>query len=149
MSATLTGNKREAITAKVTDILKQQRSVKFGKVQRDPIQLDDLPKTAFPAIYVETSDEDIEDLHVANPTRRAQMEVAIILSVGGRNRDTQRNIAIEAMENSLLQDKTLGGLSADLMLTRVETITTGESAPFASCRVIFLVEYYYQINIEE
>ena len=40
---------REQVTSKVVELLKEQRSVKFGKVERDPIDPTELAKTAFPA----------------------------------------------------------------------------------------------------
>ena len=142
--------RREDIIVEVVKTLKAQRSVKLGKVQRDPIDPNELPKTAFPAVYIETSDEDIEDLTMTMGStglqRRGTMEVDLVLLIGGRSRDTQRNIAIEAIENALMADRTLDSTVEDIRLTRVETVTTGESAPFASCRMIFTIEYCYQLN---
>jgi hypothetical protein len=53
---------------------------------------------------------------------------------------------VEAIENTLMTDRTLTNTVEDIGLTRVETITTGESAPFASCRMVFTVEYCYLLN---
>lgn len=142
--------RREDILVEVTKLLKAQRSVKLGKVERDPIDPNELPKTAFPAVYVETTDEDIEDITMTMGStgleRMGSVEIAIVLIIGGRERDTQRNIAVEAIENTLMADRTLDSNVEDIRLTRVETVTTGESAPFASCRMIFTVEYCYQLN---
>lgn len=142
--------RREDILAKVVETLKAQRSVKLGKVERDPIDPNELAKTAFPAVYIETTDEDIEDITMTMGTtglqRRGMMEIAVVLIIGGRKRDTQRNIAVESIENSLMSDRTLDSTVEDIRLTRVEAVTTGESAPFASCRMIFTTEYCYQLN---
>lgn len=144
--------RREDILVEVTKLLKAQRSVKFGVVQRDPIDPNELAKTAFPAVYIETTDEDIEDITMSMNTlggaleRRGSMEIDIVLLIGGRERDTQRNIAVEATENTLMTDRTLSSTVEDIRLTRVETVTTSESAPFASCRMVFTVEYCYQLN---
>jgi len=142
--------RREDIVSKCLKLLKAQRSVKIGKVQRDPIDPNELPKTAFPAIYLETSDEEIIDVAVmqaSNGTiRQGTLELNVILIVGGMQRDKQRNIAVEAVENTLMADRTLGSLVEDISLTRVETVTAGESAPFASCRMVFEIEYCYQIK---
>ncbi len=142
--------RREDIVVACVKELKAQRSVKLGRVDRDPIEPDDLPKTAFPAVYLETSDEEITDITMVMGSngnmRQGIMELAVVLVVGGRSRDTQRNIAVEAIENTLMADRSLGNLVEDIRLTRVETVTTGESAPFASCRMVFTVEYCYQIN---
>lgn len=142
--------RREDIVSKCAELLKQQRTVKLGKVERDPIDPNELPKTAFPAVYVETSDEDIVDLTMPmgnnGNMRQGALELAVVLIIGGKQRDTQRNIAVEAIENTLMADRSLDKLVEDISLTRVETVTTGESAPFASCRMIFSIEYCYLIN---
>ena len=143
--------RREDILVEVTKLLKAQRSVKLGKVERDPIDPNELAKTAFPAVFIETSDEVIEDITMSMTgagalERRGEIEIDVMLLVGGRERDTQRNIAVEAIENTLMADRTLTNTVEDIRLTRVETVETGESAPFASCRMIFTVEYCYQLN---
>ena len=74
------------------------------------------------------------------------MEVDLVLLIGGRERDTQRNIAVEAIENTLMADRSLDGTVEDIRLSRVETVQVGQSAPFASCRMVFTVEYCYTIN---
>ena len=143
--------RREDILVEVTKLLKAQRSVRLGKVERDPIDPNELAKTAFPAVFIETSDEVIEDITMSMTVagaleRRGEMEIDVMLLVGGRERDTQRNIAVEAIENTLMKDRTLTNTVEDIRLSRVETVTTNESAPFASCRMVFTVEYCYQIN---
>jgi len=142
--------RREDILVEIVQRLKAQRSVKLGVVQRDPIVIEELAATAFPAVYIETTDEEIEDITMSMGAsglmRKGLMEVSIVLVVGGRERDTQRNIAVEAIENTLMADRSLDSTVEDIRLTRVETITTGESAPFASCGIIFTVEYCYQLN---
>lgn len=142
--------RREDILVEVTKLLKAQRSVKLGKVERDPIVIEELPKTAFPAVYIETTDEDIIDITMtmgaSGLQRQGEMEIAVVLVIGGRSRDTQRNIAVEAIENTLMADRSLSNTVEDIRLSRVETVETGESAPFASCRMIFTVEYCYQLN---
>ena len=143
---------REQITSKIVELLTAQRSVRFGKVQRDPIDPNELPKTAFPAVYIETTDEEIQDITMysgTQPIREGIMEVAVVLVIGGKERDTQKNIAIQATEVTLMTDRTLDGLVNDCRLTRVESVVIGESAPFTTCRMIFTTEYCYTIDIEE
>jgi hypothetical protein len=142
--------RREDILVEIVERLKAQRSVKLGVVQRDPIVIEELAATAFPAVYIETTDEDIEDITMSMGStgliRKGLMEVSIVLVVSGRERDTQRNIAVEAIENTLMEDRSLDSTVEDIRLSRVEAVETGESAPFASCRMIFTVEYCYQLN---
>lgn len=142
---------REQITSKIVELLKNQRSVKFGRVQRDPIIPSELPKTAFPAIYVETTDEDIEDITMysgSQPVRHGVMEVNVVMVIGGKERDTQKNIAIQATEQTLMTDRKLDNTVEDCRLTRVESVVIGESAPFTTCRMVFTCEYCYTINLE-
>ena len=142
--------RREDIMVSIMNLLKAQRSVRLGVVERDPIDPDQLAKTAFPAVYLETSDENIEDISMTMGSvglmREGIMEVDLVLMIGGRERDTQRNIAVEAIENTLMADRSLDGTVEDIRLSRVETVQVGQSAPFASCRMVFTVEYCYTIN---
>ena len=142
--------RREDIMVSIMNLLKAQRSVRLGVVERDPIDPDQLAKTAFPAVYLETSDENIEDITMTMGSvglmREGIMEVDLVLLIGGRERDTQRNIAVEAIENTLMADRSLDGTVEDIRLSRVETVQVGQSAPFASCRMVFTVEYCYTIN---
>ncbi len=137
-------NKRETIVTKCFELVKAQNTVKLGKVARDPIVPEELAKTAFPAVYFETTNEDIEMLTMGN-LGRAELELAVVVIVGGEKRDTQRNIAVSAIESTLMSDRTLDNNVFDCRLTRVESTTTGESAPFASCRLIFLIDYQYSV----
>jgi len=143
--------RREDIIVSVMTLLKSQRSVRLGVVERNPIVPDQLAATAFPAVFLETSDEEIADISMAMGAkgglmREGIMEVDLVLLIGGRERDTQRNIAVEAIENTLMADRSLGGTVEDIRLSRVETVQTGESAPYASCRMVFTIEYCYTIN---
>lgn len=138
---------RETIVAHVYDLLKGQRSVKLGKVERDPIIPEELPRTGFPAVYVETTDEDIEDLAVAG-LRNAVMSCNIVLYVNGDQRDKQRNTAVSAIEKTLMADRSLGNRARDIALTRVESIELGEAAPYASFRMVFTIEYCYNLTEE-
>ena len=71
---------RESICAELVDLFKKQRSVKFGRVVRDPIIPEELPRTAFPAVYIESSDEDIEDIAFSG-LRQGVMEVECVVVI--------------------------------------------------------------------
>ena len=137
-------SKRENILGEVAKRLKAQRTVKLGRVERDPIDPNELPKTAFPAVYVETADEDIDAIAV-DKLRKSTMDISVVLIVGGKERDKQKNIAVDAIEDTLMEDVTLDGNVNYIGLTRVQTVTVGESAPFATCRMIFTVEFFYTV----
>ena len=135
---------RETIVAEIVSALKAQRSVKLGKVQRDPVIPEELPKTGFPAVYVETSNADISDISMGG-LREAVMEVTLVGYVAGKERDAQRNALISACEATLMADRTLSGTAKDCALTRIESVTTGEAEPYASCRMVYTVSYCYTI----
>ena len=135
---------RETIVAEIVSALKAQRSVKLGKVQRDPIIPEELPKTGFPAVYVETSNADITDISMGG-LRESVMEVTLVGYVAGKERDAQRNALISACEATLMADRTLAGTAKDCALTRIESVTTGEAEPYASCRMVYTVSYCYTI----
>ncbi len=136
---------RESICAEIVSLFKKQRSVKFGRVVRDPIIPEELPRTAFPAVYVESSDEDIEDIAFSG-LREGVMEVACVVVISGKNRNTQLNVAIKAMEDSINEDRTLDAKAMDCSLTRIEQLEAGDMSPFSSSRVVFTVSYVYTIE---
>jgi len=136
---------REDIVSHLVKLLKAMNSPKLGKVVRDPIVVDELPKTAFPAVYVETTNEDIEDLTMQK-FRRGVIDVEVVVIVGGKSRDTQRNVVVEGIEKALMADRTVGNNAKDISLARVEAVAVGESAPYASLRMVFNVEHHYTIT---
>jgi hypothetical protein len=135
---------RESICAELVSLFKKQRSVKFGRVVRDPIIPEELPRTAFPAVYIESSDEDIEDIAFSG-LRQGVMEVECVVVISGKERNTQLNVAIKAMEDTVNADRTLGSRSTDCSLTRIEQLEAGDMSPYSSSRVVFTVSYVYTI----
>ncbi len=132
---------REDIVSKIYSILKAENTIK--QVKRDPIIPTELAKTAFPAVYIETSNETIEDL--TSSMREAVMEVNIVMYISGKNRDTIRNNVAATIESKLMEDRTLGGNAQDIQLSKIETINIGEASPFASVRLVFDVQYCYTL----
>ena len=140
-------SKRETIVAEIVRLLKAQKSVKLRKVDRDPIIPEELAKTAFPACYVETTDEEIEDISMGG-LRQGVLECALVIYVMGGSRDKQRNVVTSAVEQTLMEDRTLGSRCKDIALTRIETLAVGEASPYASFRLIFTIEYCYNLTEE-
>ena len=134
---------RETIVAQIASQINSLSEIK--KVERDPIIPEELGKTAFPACYVETTDEDIEDVTLGG-LRRGVMLVNVVLLIGGNNRDTTRNNLVEVIENNLLSDRTLNNTATHIALTGVESVQVGESAPYASVRMVFTVTHHYNIS---
>ena len=134
---------RETIVAQIASQINSLSEIK--KVERVPIIPEELGKTAFPACYVETTDEDIEDVTLGG-LRRGVMLVNVVLLIGGNNRDTTRNNLVEVIENQLLSDRTLNNTATHIALTGVESVQVGESAPYASVRMVFTVTHHYNIS---
>ena len=134
---------RETIVAEIASQINGLSQIK--KVERDPIIPEELGKTAFPACYVETTDEDIEDIALGG-LRRGVMLVNVVLLIGGNNRDTTRNNLVEVIENQLLSDRSLNNTATHIALTGVESVQVGESAPYASVRMVFTVTHHYNIS---
>lgn len=132
---------RENIAQEIYAALKSIRTVKLGVVSRDPIIAEELPKTGFPAVSVESMRE--ERVRVTNNMGESTMEVELVVYVAGKNRDQQRNTVIEAIDNRLAEDRSLNNNAKDLVLTRIEAIQSGEAAPYASMRLIYTVRYCY------
>lgn len=135
---------RETIVARIATQLATVTNPTIKKVVRDPIIPEELAKTAFPAVYVETSDEEIQDITLGG-MREGEMLVNVVGFVGGANRDTQRNNLVSSIESTLLADRTLNGTATHIALTGVESVQVGESAPYASVRMVFTVKHHYTI----
>ena len=45
-----------------------------------------------------------------------------------------------------MTDRTVGENAKDISLARVEAVAVGESAPYASLRMVFNVEHHYTIT---
>ena len=73
---------REDIVKQFVTELKAMKTVKLGRVQRDPIIISELPKTGFPAVYVETTDEDRENITMG-PTRLMRSMVGYLIQYLG------------------------------------------------------------------
>lgn len=137
---------RESIVDEFVHKLKSMNIIKLGKVQRDPIVPSELPKTAFPAVYVETAEEDRQDITMGvTRLRESIMLLACVIVVGGKDRDRQRNVVVDGIEKTIAADKTLNGNAKDCVLTRVELVEIGETEPYASCRAIFTIKYCYEL----
>lgn len=138
--------KREDIVKEIVKLLKAQRTVKLGRVVRDPVLPEQLPKTAFPCLFIETTDAEFEEIAMGvSNLRECLMDVVMTIIIGGRNRDTQKNIAIEAIEATLGVDPTLGGKCKNCFLTRIESIAAQEAEPYSSCKIVFQVNYCYTL----
>lgn len=134
---------RENIVSAVYQLIKDQRSVKLGVVQRDPIITEELPRTGFPAVYVQSTNE--ERQYITTTMSESLLEIELVLTVNGRDRDQQRNILAESIERTLLNSTELRSLVTDIQVARLENIDTGEASPYASLRMVLIARYCYSI----
>ena len=135
-------SKREEIVARITELLKKQRNVKLGQVSRDPIILEELARTSFPAVVIESTNE--ERVRAAfSGLRECAMEVSVLMYVNGKERDRQRNTVAEAIEQTIESDEQLNTLTRDIFLQRIEAVELGEASPYGSMRLVFQVDYCY------
>ena len=135
-------SKREDIVARMTELLVNQRNVKLGTVSRDPVILEELARTAFPAVIVESTNENRERVAFGG-FRECAMEVSVLMYVNGKERDLQRNTVAEAIEQTIEGDAVLNTLTRDIFLQRIEAVELGEASPYASMRLVFQVDYCY------
>lgn len=134
-------SRREQIVSQIYSALKNQRTVKLGVVKRDPVIPDELPRTGFPALSIESTNE--ERTPLTSTMYESIMEVECVVYVNGANRDSQRNEVLFAVENKVLADTEVKDLVNDIYVTRIENIENGEASPYASSRLIFTVRYCY------
>lgn len=134
-------SKREHIVAEIYSTLLNQRTVKLGVVKRDPIIPDELPRTGFPALSIESTDE--ERTPLTGAMYESSMEVECVVYVNGNNRDSQRNEVLHAVENKILGSDEVKALVTDIYVNRIENVENGQASPYASSRLIFTVLYCY------
>lgn len=137
---------REQIMQEIVDTLKTNQVVSIPTVVREPTNIDNLARTAFPCVMLETSNEVREDITMMSSNkskRQARLEIFMNVWVYGKDLDTKRNDFIEDLEKILDADRTRGALALDTELVRVEYREIGESAPYASMRLVWAIDYIY------
>lgn len=134
---------REKIAQYVVDHINEVRYVK--SVTREPQSVDELAKTSFPHVLVETADETRSDytMDSGQIVREATIEFLINIVVHGDNRDSQRNLIIEAIERKLEEDRTFGGLCFNSGSTEILTREIDSAEPYATGAIIYSVTYHY------
>lgn len=134
---------REAIAVYMIDKLSEIRYVK--SITREPKSVDELARTAFPHLLVETADESREDYTMESGTavREATIEFLINIVVHGTDRDSQRNLIFEAIERKLEEDRTFGGLLFNSGVTEVLTREIDSAEPYGHGAIVFSATYHY------
>tara|TARA_R100001594_G_scaffold30570_1_gene57156 strand:+ start:17420 stop:17869 length:450 start_codon:yes stop_codon:yes gene_type:complete len=122
-------SEREDIASNLISTLSAVSSpITFGKVSREPFELEDLSQQQFPAVFIQSADETREDVTIKNAgiTRMGTIEYRIFgfvtnNSASTENIDTQRNQLVTTVETALDSDRTRGGNALDTQITSIET----------------------------
>lgn len=119
------------------------REVRYIRdLTREPRDITELANTNFPHVLLETANETRDDLTMQD-NRTATIEFLLNIVVSGRDRDSQRNLVVEAIERKLNEDITLGGLAFNAGVSEVLTREIDSAEPFATCALVFSVSYHY------
>jgi hypothetical protein len=136
-------SKREDIAEDIVRTLKQITSPRLGMVTREPIVISEISRQAIPAVFVESADEEREQL-TNGGARLGRISYNLDILVSSDMRDTDRNRLVEAIEEELEKDVRRNGLALDGEVQIVEVIDPGEAVPYATMRIVYLVTYRYE-----
>ena len=119
--------------------------VKVKYVTRQSFDFEKLSNAQFPAILVQSADEDRNDDTVGGSlsNRMATINYQLVCYVKGSQLDSARNNIIEAVEESLDVDRTRGDVALDTQIISIET-DEGSIAPIGGVILTLRVLYKYQ-----
>ena len=116
---------REDIAANLLSVISNISSPAIKKATRQPFLLDELSMQQYPAVIVQTSEENREDQELGSgaKTRTGTIDFVVLGFVKGANTniDTLRNALITAIETALETDITRSGNALDTEVIQVET----------------------------
>jgi len=121
--------------------------ITIKKATRQPFILDELSEQQYPAVIVQTSEENRDDSELGSgaKTRIGTIDFVILGFVKGAesNIDTARNQLITAIETELESDITRSGNALDTEIVQVET-DEGSLFPVGGIRMTIRCMYEYQ-----
>ena len=121
--------------------------ITIRKATRQPFIIDELSEQQYPAVIVQTSEENRDDSELGSgaKTRIGTIDFVILGFVKGAesNIDTARNQLITAIETSLETDITRSGNALDTEVVQVET-DEGSLFPVGGIRMTIRCMYEYQ-----
>ena len=121
--------------------------ITIKKATRQPFILDELSEQQYPAVIIQTSEENRDDSELGSgaKTRIGTIDFVILGFVKGAesNIDTARNQLITAIETSLETDITRSGNALDTEVVQVET-DEGSLFPVGGIRMTIRCMYEYQ-----
>ena len=121
--------------------------ITIRKATRQPFIIDELSEQQYPAVIIQTSEENRDDSELGSgaKTRIGTIDFVILGFVKGAesNIDTARNQLITAIETSLETDITRSGNALDTEVVQVET-DEGSLFPVGGIRMTIRCMYEYQ-----
>jgi hypothetical protein len=140
-------SKRENIANNIITVLTAVITpITLKKVTREPFSVDELSEQQYPAVFVQSGNEQRTDetMTSSSITRQASADFIIIGFVKGTdtNIDTKRNELISTIEKTLENDRSRGGYAKR---TEIVEVTTDEGTlyPVGGIRVVVRVMYQY------
>ena len=138
---------RENIAANLLTVISNISSPDIIKATRQPFLLDELSDKQYPAVIVQTSEENRDDSELGSgaKTRHGTIDFVVLGFVKGAeaNIDTKRNELITAIETALESDITRSGNALDTEVVQVET-DEGSLFPVGGIRMTIRCMYEYQ-----
>ncbi len=138
---------RENIASNLLSVISAISSPDIIKATRQPFLLDELSDKQYPAVIVQTSEENRDDSELGSgaKTRHGTIDFVILGFVKGAeaNIDTKRNELITAIETALETDITRSGNALDSEVIQVET-DEGSLFPVGGIRMTIRCMYEYQ-----
>ena len=117
------------------------------KATRQPFLLDELSEQQYPAVIVQTSEENRDDSELGSgaKTRHGTIDFVVLGFVKGAeaNIDTKRNELITAIETALESDITRSSNALDTEIISVET-DEGTLIPIGGIRMVVRCTYEFQ-----
>ena len=138
---------RENIASNLLSTISSISSPSIKKATRQPFDIDELSDKQYPAVIVQTSEENRDDseLGTGAKTRHGTIDFVVLGFVKGAedNIDTKRNQLITAIETALESDITRSGNALDTEVVQVET-DEGSLFPVGGIRMTIRCMYEYQ-----
>ena len=138
---------RENIASNLLSVISSISSPTIKKATRQPFLLDELSEQQYPAVIIQTSEENRDDSELGNgaKTRHGTIDFVILGFVKGAeaNIDTARNTLITAIETAIETDITRDGNALDSEVIQVET-DEGSLFPVGGIRMTIRCMYEYQ-----
>tara|TARA_Y100001937_G_scaffold33787_1_gene48166 strand:+ start:2121 stop:2558 length:438 start_codon:yes stop_codon:yes gene_type:complete len=138
---------RENIASNIASTISGITSPSIKKVTRQPFDIDELSDKQYPAVIIQTSEENREDIEMGDGAKTRQGTIDFVISgfVKGAesNIDTLRNQLISSIESELENDITRSNNALDTEVVSVET-DEGTLFPVGGIRMTIRCMYVFQ-----